>query len=944
MEFTPSIFTETNAETVQRITEAVMELQENPDFALILFNSLQDKNNHVEIIMTNLIAQIRIAVKTHWNSEFWSPETKHEIILQLIQNLFVVPYKHRNVLVDLFRVIPTMDENDQWWVDMIYSTTEQHNSLEEMCSIAEIANIWLEVIRDKPLDEFGNTYITKFLEKFVVTFQESAVQDLNKWNSLNFSIQYVKFLSKLVRISEIPLQNNIIDSIVQTLTPLLQNDNNYTEIVNMKIALSKFYYKLIVEFSTNTKNASDIKKSFAEHFKQELAPIIINTIKQICVIPQPFSVSHPLSLILHSIIFYKLDDDFLSEGLFPILIRFATIPETDYFETINNPSYYIGQYMKFGPYPATFNSRFISGTIIRDLVEKHDISYEVILPHITPTEEDTQDVIEAKLYLITALVKALLVKQESEYAIKKKKARARKIKMPPFHNYLPIPTEVVNLVEQIIVSDSPTFLLISALNLYSKLAPLDDYHRGAEIGLQAIVSETDEPTIIVYAAKIFAACVKKLPVNDIDMNSILSPIMEVTKIIRMKALSGVITTLAQKNPEAMNTCAAAVIEAFIDLINTELSSESIEPENISKIEDSLSSIFDILEPNRKNQELLENLYTFVFTNLTNVLQSLTNNFDLPKLFLVFALFSMNFKSHPVEFYESFMLIYSIFEEEGDLFQSVVTCSMESFVWYLYPLVVDLSSENYQNEEFKESVLNIVNFAREVIRNNPEECTDESLPYSLFLMTCVSQVYGLDSNSLVFAQEQIHKIMEYSSLRGYNIKEHDIVGSIRLFQSNALIDITTIQFLREDTELIDFLLKKLNYTFFTTYVDMKSCFMFLLCLCRIGIQEAFPIAISNIPKLLELKERDESEEKEENEENSEGEDVEIDVNEEEDGDKSDSEQENLDDESVFRIICPYHLPFDSQNEFEFLKSVWNENQQLSGTLDEELNQILSQYIH
>lgn len=950
MNFDPTIFLSMNADTINDITNSIMELQNHPDFILVLFESIKDPRSQHDTILTNITAQIRMSIATHWNTDFWDAARKREIITLLITNLFALPPKFRDVFVDLFTVIPSLDEQDIFWIEIIYNLIDQHQDAQEMSSIVRICLIWLKTIRDRPIDEANQQFLTNFFAKFIAAFEFVANSDILNVAAIPFTNTFIRFMTLLIRISNIPILSGSLDFIINSISPVLRADNSSNEIVQLKTSVAKFYSILIQLFYSKpraeTISATEERISYAEHFKAEVVSVIINIVKEICVIPQPFSISHQLSVIIHQVIYYNLDSDFISANLFPILIQFSHIQPQEINETFNNPAYYIGQFMKFGPYPSTFNSRVTSATVIYDLVHNHNIDQEAILPHLLPNDEDEINVIESKLYLITALVKALLQKQSAEDSEKRIKAKRKKIKLPPFHFRLPVPPEVVDIVEQIIVSDPPTFVLISALHLYSKLAPFTNVEKGAEIGTTAICSEANDATIINYGAKLFSSCVDKLQSTDgIDYSSILQPIIECAKVVRSKTLSGVIAKLANKNPDAMLQYAQAVIEAFVDVINDQISLESVDIENINRVEDALNSIFSILDPNRKNVELLESLYSFVIGNLIEVLRVLNIQFDLEKLFLIFGLFSMNFKVHPAAFYESFIRVFEVFNEEQELLQQVVMCAMNQFVWYAYPLLVDQNGENPYPDEFRECVLNVVRVSREIL-SDPDMvsmCHEDSTPYALFFMSCATQVYGVDPEVLGFAQNSLHSIMEYMNLPGYSIPEHTIVAAVRIFSAAAMHDPEIIAPIRDDRDLMSFLSTRLNYQFFNTYWDMKACFVFLLSLARIGDADAFAAAVMNLPKMAELKIRDEAEEKEEeaeevNEANEVNEEV-ID----DDAEDAPVEEEDVDDICVMRLICFYHCPADLLDEKAILRSVIEAAPALAESLNDELKAVLSQYL-
>ena len=971
MEFDPSIFlrvNEGNPELLNQLYEQLEELHKNPDFLFNLFQSLDSEACSNVTVMKQVLIQVRLTIKDglNINEDFWNEAQLQEIVGFLFSLYAKVPDNFSHFITYSFDSLAGKLMHQEWFSQAVIQAMETYQAdIAKSVQILTIVTFWLKSI------SVTFTGYNEALDAVSFDVLQRLLGNLEQLLPLVSSNQQVaEFLGLLVKsitlqfqFSYLTLQNGILDQVFEHFLPLLELENSNEDVCFLKSRILKLVKICLTKFMPKPIKTSIMESApwveFAAHFKADLvAPIIEACKAQMVVTPQPFIISKFLSYILYQVLMYHIDDSIISDDLFQIMISFCVLSEEEIETATENPVAFMEQNMRFKLKNQASNPRLATSEALRIILQAN--SYEACLPNLIPNlEEDEQNIIEAKVYLIASMAKCLLEKQSDVYEAMKKKARREKVKLPPFRHHMPLPDDIIALCESIIEADVPLYLLVSGVHLYSLIAEFANAEKGVETALTVMGSEaaSTAPILVVYGSKLFCKCIKKVEdASELDFGEILRPVIDAAQDIKTNSLNQMVKTIAKKCPEAMSSYAHDVSELLVAAIHDigVMDPSEIGKEEADQADDSLDTLFNILDPNSQNIELLSGLYESVVDPLIEVLENSTTAISPEKLFLIFGLFSVNLPSHPEECYASFMKVAEVLENEEEVFQTLVNFAMEQFVWYVYPLVAEKDSQFVHTEEFQAAVTSIagraIAYITEQRASEESEFSHETVPHAIFLCAAITQQYGFIPEYIEFAtSELMHAIQLHNENPNlFEIEAMLVVSVLYVCFSAATHNPEVLSTLLTE-DFVGFMLENLTYKNLTTYAEMKVGILFLLMMAKSGVEPAFAVAVGNIPKMMELKELEASKAQEEHNEEEEQE-LELpenvqDVEGADDGDEQEAgqEEEDLDDETISVIIHPYPLPFDSTNEQEALRQTIQEAPQFMESLPEEAKQIVANFL-
>ena len=979
MSFDPNIFLgvrSADQEVLSQLYEQLEEFHQNPEFVFILFQSLESDSCRDSYVLQQVLIQIKLSITKGFDisPDFWNDEQIQQIINNLFSLVGQINEQYLPLITYSFEDLAGKLMHEEWFWHKLIEALETFQDINKSSHIVTIISFWLNALAQTftEYNEAMDAASYEVIQRLVANIGNLLPLIESNSQAAEYLGLIVKCVTYQFQFSFLTIQNSVLDSVFEAVLPVLGVANSNKGITFLKGRILKLikisFQKFLSKPTERTIKSTDQWKAYSEHFKNDICGTLVEqSLAQMSVeaqqIPnQTYTMQATLSYILYLILFYHLNDSIINQDLFPIMIQLCVLSQFN--DLTDNPMSYIGQNMRLRinvKKEEKANPRLSMAESLTLVLRAH--TSEEVLPHLLPDlNQDSPEIIDSKLYLITAMARTLLEKQNEVYETMKKKAKKQKVKIPPFRPQMPLPEDIVTICTTIIETDGiPPFLLIRALHLLSYLMHFVDANQGLALALTVIGSDiaSEMPIVVVYASKLFCKCFKKAAdTSELEYTEILQPVINAASEIKTSSLNSMVTTIAQKSPEAMASFAADVCELLVSTIHElgTMDPSEIEQEQVDQIDKAMDTLFQILDPNSKNTELLGGIYENVFTPLVEVLANATTSISTDKLFLVFGLFSMNFQNHPEEFYASFAQINDVITNEEDLFRNIVNFSMQQFVWYLYPLIAEKDSPFIQDDSFKQAVLNIAQQAIAVISQQRQaDDTDfeqETVPYTLFLCATIVQSYGAVPEFLDFAvNELLHAIsLHQENPNLFAIEPMLVIGFLYVVYPSAAQDGELLSLILQQEQIVGFLLENLTYKSLTSYHEMKIGELFLLMLVRNGIQPAFEVAVRNLPKLLELKQIETTKNFAQPQHTEEEEALELPENPEDDGDEKaeedgEEDEQDLDDETVAVIIHPYLLQMetvaDEHNEF---RALVQEDQSLIASLpDEEMQQYLVNYI-
>ncbi|EAX99893.1 hypothetical protein TVAG_222540 [Trichomonas vaginalis G3] len=995
MDFNPSAFLVLQSQdqnALDSLMSEIDELHQNPNFIFALIQSLTSDVCKNLFIAKQILIQIKNSIRLKWyENDFWPDEAKKVIIENAFQLLFVLPNEIRNYITYIFEEIAPRYYSYTWWVEYCITLFDQHSELTEVAYLMTIVNFWFKSCSER-IDSYESVIDEISIQLFqrIYAYFDTSIE--NAYNNCNYAILLdiiIKSLRYSLSFSYLIPESGIFDNIIPKVCSLLTMSDSSNEFVTLKVSILKLLNTCHSTLIGKQKKKKAISKDprrveFAAHFREALSPIISQTIQTILPNPHNPAVLGRIIYTIYQLIFFSIDTSLINESLFNLIISASQITPDLLKELESNPQLFIAQEMDYNLIKKSI-PRNVTFEIINTLLTKHNIEGNVIIQYISPDiENDNPEVIDAKLFLIGALDYCFKQKEFEKYQKDQLKAEKHHKTIGEFEVPNVLPPEVAEICEAVIAHpNSPLYLVLTALHVYAKVVRHVDPEHGCAVALEVMQTEVAQsnPLVVLFSSKLFNTCYKRISGSfEFDITPFVELVINAAMELPARGLFKFFSLLVEKNPQSVVPCISDVVQTLTPFLVETIGNEDQSCVNTTA-DYIVSTLVDIMDYIQDNTEIMTSLLELIYPTIVELVASANPTFPHEDFILILSFFSLNIKNHDRVFYEGFINVYNAMIAHDDFSQILLKTATPRFVWYLYPLIAD-QNEFAADQAFStaatESAMLLYNLFIQHKKDGGFTC--DPLPYILYLMAVVTQGYGIVDSFIQVAYAQLEKFVtkfQQKKKPRSNCNMRIIVALVYLLSASSQYNIEVLQGIAQNETILNFFLNVIPHHVLTTYKESKAGIILLLNLLKLGVTPAFQAACYMVNRLLKLKERDNSDDEDEenvdNEENdddsdssddsddSDSDDSDSDSDDSDDSDSSDSdsdsdddsdddsdsdEEEETKDESddddyivSDRIICPYHLPMESINEFEIFKSLVEENSGLIGLISEDEAKVL-----
>ena len=420
---------------------------------------------------------------------------------------------------------------------------------------------------------------------------------------------------------------------------------------------------------------------------------------------------------------------------------------------------------------------------------------------------------------------------------------------------------------------------------------------------------------------------------EIPISEVLPRIIDAASSLRSKIFFRVIEMLCKTGNSELTAYTNELVSVLLEITARYIAIADDNEYMEGPSERAVEAIFTVLDDIPDNDSKLYELVELVIPGVTQIFVDYPENSAYESLFLLLGLFSTRMNNHAQCQYESMVIILSIISQEHIL-ESHTIGVMCQIVWYMYPLITDPNSAFLSDEVVKEHLFTFVKSIVSIITESDLTgfIADDAVPYLLFFVSCLYQVYGFDDFIIDFIMQKLSKIVNK------NKELMSFPPIIMLLASIGFVDCNCFNtIVMNYNDLIQSMLYRMNHKKLTTYKELKYGVVLLLYLAQNGNFNTLNIAGELIPRLMEYKKRDTADE-DDSDLNEEEEEYE-----EENSDDDEKDKNGLDEvDDCDRIVIPYQVPFDQFDELAFFDSIAKE-QNFYSTIPEELKDTINQFM-
>ena len=932
-----SLLTSANPDDINKATQSILELQQNPQFIIFCFNSLSDQllqtnptlYTHLQITILNNIRQKWQAVFTPGNEYlFWTPEQQQQIVELLLQNVFNIPNEHRSHFIIALQTIIQSYFKDECQalnvgIAIIHRLAEVFAPKSQ--SIIDV-NTFLQVIAEWSRSSYKRTEFFKKSEFLLIVEQVDTELLKNVFNIIPFAFQNVSqsvdacVISvnsiKILRYSLYHLSDFLADpsfqNIFQQISQIILLNSADDSVLKVKIQIYKLIDILNSTFlPAKLRIKSDIRKMFAATYKQQIVPFIIENTIQLTNLPSNYELKIWTMDVFYQFLKYQAYDTsiFTPEFILNILLKYARIELQDTSEPIINPEQFLTQQFQTDLTEKANSPRTFCYLIMQTAILNLNI-HEQLYPLFFSSPSDKYD-FEARMFLFLSYIKAVMkLEKKSRKGISKKKARS----LPPILPHVQ-PGDFQKIID-VLKSENDPSILITLIYLCAVVLKYTNPESGIELAEQIILT-SNLPILKCAASKMFNNCESHLEELPEGLNPVplIQNIIEAVGIFSDNNPSDMINKLCSHKTENLAAFGCNIIGILFDEAIGHFDNDY----NANCGDNILDNVYNIISAYDDNDPALVPILELCSTKIVDILGNCPEFESSEKLYDILAILNQKlFSNYPIQL-QTLTFLIKHWESNFDcLIYPRQVCQI------IYPLI---TGQNRLLSNYPEIAQAIVCLNISMLQKMHDENTESEdlIGYSLFLASCIVQVFG-DVND-TFLQVAFTSFTP-ETINGLKNDPLQVVVFVQSLSIIAAYFVVSPQKVISgfNPELISIITQHITKRNFLTYRELVVALIILLNFTKMGFSPAYLRAAKLIPTLikyrrLEVKNENNEEEEEEEEENE--------------------EEENEDDECIM-LLTPFKVPFDSYDIITLFKEVSDQTGLFQG-LPPELQQKIMGYL-
>ncbi|EAX86792.1 hypothetical protein TVAG_402910 [Trichomonas vaginalis G3] len=714
-----------NQEDLDRLFQFLAYLHSNPQFIFQLFQDFE--RDELDNYLRELLAiEVKNSLRMHWlEDNFWSDQEKKLIISNLFSMIEIAPTKIKWNTAYIFDAIVCKKLSELWWSELLINRIKCADDNLKPYLIYIALNIIKAHNKERKLftDELDSV-LCELFQSYMYCFDAYLQNSMNDENDCLASIFIIKSFRYLLKNSAIITTIQDIEQLSRSISQVLFIKNPSKSFVSFQYQVIRTFQTMVTEFyGSQSKSyifANQNRYEYAMQFKNNVILIIIQVIKTIMNDIECPKISNAIAFFIYQLAFYQIDESLLSLDLLEFIINRCTLSDADFEEILINPIAFKEQQMDF----VVGLDKNLPRSSCACLIQILDDSHPDIINNLIPNDTDQFQVIDSKLFLLSAIIQR---RQSDE---------------------IEIPAEIYEKLIEICSECMKTTcipLILSAFKLYSLIIPVCNPLDGIQECENLLVNDStlEIPLIGVFASKIMRKCIENSEVQPmINVPIVLDAVINLMNLLKSREFYKLIQCICKEYSQFVIPYLEEIFHIFIEEAYTE---EIVDDHSASLIENSLETIENLISCFTSDNDILMEIFKLTMRDFITILYNSDEGYPYGSLFNIIGLFSQNITSDMQDMYDAFVAIVNSILTDTSKSETILEMYSKQFTLYVYPLFSERESEFVETEPVQTAFQNMCEIWYQLISSASEDTINsgfytETIRNFIFMLNVGIQAY------------------------------------------------------------------------------------------------------------------------------------------------------------------------------------------------------------